>query len=94
MGSRNPSQVRSHAQKYYNKISNDQEKIGYNTSVIIGAETEATRTRSKEAKEKPPANTPKNSRSRLEAEESGAKVPPLKKPIKKEKKLVRPQPAP
>ena len=44
---RTPSQVRSHAQKYFNKQANDQDKIGFNKQLIIGGEREPTVTRSK-----------------------------------------------
>jgi SHAQKYF class myb-like DNA-binding protein len=44
---RTAAQVRSHAQKYFNKQANDQEKIGFNREMIIGGETESTITRSK-----------------------------------------------
>jgi hypothetical protein len=33
---RDASQVRSHAQKYFNKKHNDEEKIGKNKTAIIG----------------------------------------------------------
>lgn len=77
---RNASQVRSHAQKYFNKKQNDEEKIGRNKSLIIGDENERTKTRSRaEGVEKP--------KKYIKEQEPVAKT----KPIEKEKALLKPQ---
>lgn len=78
--SRNASQVRSHAQKYFNKKQNDEEKIGRNKSLIIGDENERTKTRSRaEGAEKP--------KKYSKEPEAATKT----KTIEKEKILLKPQ---
>jgi hypothetical protein len=45
VGTRNASQVRSHAQKYFSKKQNDEQKIGRNNTFIIGDQKDRTNTR-------------------------------------------------
>lgn len=76
---RNASQVRSHAQKYFNKKQNDEEKIGRNKSLIIGDENERTKTRSRvEGADK--------AKKYIKEPEPVTKT----KPIEKEKPLLKP----
>lgn len=83
---RTPSQVRSHAQKYFNKQANDHDRIGYNKTAIIGGETDATRTRSRLAKPKVDLDHRRDHQARKDLQDSPCPTPARKKPIQKEKK--------
>jgi SHAQKYF class myb-like DNA-binding protein len=88
VGSRTPSQVRSHAQKFFNKRQNDQDKIGKNKTVIIGQENDGTSTRSRFKPKEIPAQ-PKETLSnpaRKNHSDPGFATPKRTQPIKKERK--------